>query len=262
MRKSAVLGAVAALSLAAVPAAQSALISATFQEGTHGERITNKFLATYGFTVSADNFVAGHPDKAIIFDSRKRNTADYDLEGYNQFANEGRPWSMGNLQGLIDLGKMLIIAENDIDANNDGFVDSPDDEGGRPAGKFTFNFNKPITQIGFNLVDIEGPVEFNNGGYFMAFYSGNTLAGTVNFSDFITPGNKFYDSTVKFGDHSANRIKPILASQLNAPNFTRVEVTFGGSGAIDQLKYEFVPEPASLALAAVPALLLGRRRRD
>lgn len=260
-------GLIAALAVTGIASTSSAaLVSVTLQEGTHGEVITNKFLNLYGFSVSAVN-VGGGPNKAIIFDSRRRNTADPDLEGYDQFTQSGPAWAVGNLKGLIDLGKMLIIAENDIDANNNGLIDSPDDEGSRPAGRITLNFREPITEFGFNLVDIEGPSEFNgNSGYVMTFDGINPQmrAGSaqIGFGQFVTPGNQFYDSTVAFGDRSANKIKPIMASQVGLLSFNRVVIDLGGSGAIDQFRYTFVPEPASAALLAVPAILAVRRRRD
>jgi hypothetical protein len=246
------------------------VINCTFQEGTHGEVITNKFLPIYGVNVSAIN-VGGGPNKAIIFDSRQRNTADPDLEGWNSLNQTGPMWSRGNLAGKVDLGKILIIAENDIDANNDGLIDSPDDEGSRPAGTITFNFRDPITELGFNLIDIEGPTEFGQNSGFVATFGGTVtrpdgrvvgVNTTVGFGQFITPGSPFYDPTVRFGDHSANRIKPILASQVGMNSFSRVEVNFGGSGAIDQLVYRFVPEPGAVSAGLVAAGLLAVRRRS
>ena len=69
------------------------------------------------------------------------------------------------------------------------------------------------------------------------------------------------DPTVKFGDNSANRISPI--SGFGVAN--RVVFNMGGSGAIDNLAAEVVPEPASLlvwgGLAAVGRGFARRRRR-
>ena len=260
-------GLVAALAVTgAASVSHGALVSVTLQEGTHGEVITNKFLNLYGFSVSAVN-IGGGPNKAIIFDSRQRNTADPDLEGYNQFTQSGPAWAVGNLKGLVDLGKMLILAENDIDANNDGLIDSPDDEGTRPAGRITLNFNKPITEFGFNLVDVEGPSEFNgNTGYVMTVkgvnFRNRGTSSQIGFGQFVTPGDPFYDPTITFGDRSANKIKPIQASQVGMISFNRVIIDLGGSGAIDQFRYTFIPEPASAALLAAPVLLAARRRRD
>lgn len=257
----------AAIGLAShAPAAQ---ISATFFEGTHGEVITNKFLATYGFNVSAVN-VGGGPNKAIIFDSRKRGTADPDLEGWNAQVNppQGPEWPIGNIKGKNDFGKLLIIAENDLDANHNGLIDSPDDEGSRPAGRIIFDFRVPTLEFGLGVMDIEGPTEFGaNSGYIMTFEGVDTLgrgaSAQIGFGQFITPGNPFYDPTIVFGDHSANRIKPILASQVGMAGFSRVVVDLGGSGALDDIKVNYIPEPAGIFAAAAVAFgaMLRRRQR-
>jgi hypothetical protein len=257
--------AVAIGTAALAPAAQ---ISATFFEGTHGEVITNKFLATYGFNVSAVN-VGGGPNKAMIFDSRKRGTLDPDLEGWNAQVNppQGPEWPIGNLKGKNDFGKLLVIAENDIDANNNGLIDNPSDEGSRPAGRIIFDFRVPTLEFGLGVMDIEGPSEFgNNSGYIMTFEGIDTLgrgaAAQIGFGQFVTPGNPFYDPTIVFGDHSANRIKPILASQVGMASFSRVIVDLGGSGALDDIKVNYIPEPAGIfALAGAAALFARRQRR-
>ena len=50
------------------------------------------------------------------------------------------------------LGNLLIIAENDIDGNGDGFIDNPDDAGVRPAGALFFDFNSPLTSFGIDIL--------------------------------------------------------------------------------------------------------------
>jgi hypothetical protein len=245
-------GVAAALGLSATTASA---VQVLFSEGNHGEIITNKFLAQYGFNVSAVN-VGGGPNKAMIFDSRKRGTLDPDLEGPDQFTGTGPSWGNGNIPDRQDLGKLLVLAENDVDANGNGFVDNPSDEGSRPAGRIILDFLQPITSLGFNLVDIEGPTEFNNdAGYVMTFQgllpSGRGGSSRVGFGDFIQPGDPFFDPTV---------IKPITAAQLGMTSFNRVIFDLGGSGAIDDLRYTFIPEPASMALM-LPALAMLRRRR-
>ncbi len=266
MRYSSVLalaGSVAAGIALIFPTSSSAAVATDldFREGTHGETITTKFLAQYGVTVSAENFTPGHPDKAIIFDTRKTNTADFDLEGWNKFSNSGRKWSAGNLKGKNDLGKILIIPENDIDANNNGLIDSPDDEGGRPSGEMTFLFRTAITELGFNLIDQEAPSTYPANSAFVRFFNGNTQVGQVNFKQFVTAGDPLFDSTVKFADHSANQIKPILASRFGVASFNKVIFNFGWSDAVDRLQFRQIPEPATGALLAGLTPILLRRRR-
>src|SRR5436190_16557817 len=93
-----------------------------FESQTHGKVVANQYRSYQGgITISADNFRAGGPDMAIVFDSRRTNTADPDLQA---------PFVAGNLApGTTTVGNMLIIAENSIEANHDGLIDSPDDEG-------------------------------------------------------------------------------------------------------------------------------------
>src|SRR3954452_2510470 len=45
-----------------------------FNDQPRGKIITSQFFGKYGLTISADNFTAGHPDKAIIFDSNNHST--------------------------------------------------------------------------------------------------------------------------------------------------------------------------------------------
>lgn len=254
--------AAALLSAALSSSLSAALVDLDFREGTHGEWITNKFLAQYGVQVSANNFVTNHPDKAIIFDTRKTNTADFDLEGWNKFTNSGRQWSAGNLKGKNDLGKILIIAENDIDANNDGFIDSPDDEGGRPAGEITFTFRTPITELGFNLIDQEAPSTYPANSAYVRFFKNNQQVGQVNFKQFVTAGDPLFDPTVIFANHSANEIKPIQASRFGVSSFDKAVFNFGWSDAIDRLQFtNEIPEPTAAAIFAGLAPLALRRKR-
>jgi hypothetical protein len=218
----------------------------TFNSLSHGQIVTNQFAASHGLTISANNINRPH-DLAIIFDSLQTNTADPDLEG--------PPWSGGNLPSNTVLNDMLILAENDVDVIAPfGFIDDPDDEGSRPAGDLIFSFASPITAFGFDIVDVEGVMDENG---FISFFLGGVPQGVVNFSQFVTPG-MFFDPTVDFEDHSANRIKTITAAQLGSSGFDRVVVRMGGSGALDNL---VIPEPTGLALLAGTASLLSRRSR-
>jgi hypothetical protein len=98
-----------------------------------GEQVTDQF-ASIGLAVSAQNDAGAHPDKAIIFDPAGDTAgADPDLH--------------------TDLGKLLIIAENDLDADANGLVDVPDDEAA--GGQLEFAFADAIDLQSVTLVDID-----------------------------------------------------------------------------------------------------------
>lgn len=212
---------------------------------------TSNPLVSLGIKVSATNTrMPNDIGYAIIYDSNK-DGADPDLQ---------RPWKhrnkVGNIDKDEDLRNLLILAENVDDLTpTDGVVDSPDDEGGRPAGSITFEFATAITQIGFDLIDIEGNAELlNNRGFVAAIYSNGDQVGSVGFGDFIDEDSPFFDSTVRYGNNTANRIKPILASQFgNVSSFNKVVFDFGGSGAIDNLNWTSLPSPNDPSTSPVPA---------
>jgi hypothetical protein len=233
-----------ALSLGA--SAANAQSKVSFDSQQHGEIITNQFLASEGFLVSANN-LARPFDLAIVFDTNRTGTADPDLEG--------PPWSGGNLPLNTQLGNALILAENNTDVVAPfGFIDSPDDEGTRPAGDLIFQYNRQITSFGFDIVDVEGVMDENGR---VTFFRDNVQQAQVNFSQLVTPGT-FFDPTIAFGDHSINRIRPFTAAQLGTTSFDRVVVRLGGSGALDNI---VVPEPAVSAAMVLGAVMLVTRHR-
>ena len=196
-----------------------------------------------------------NPRVATLYDTTRTGEPDPDLQ---------RPFDRGNLAPTGPGGNVLILPLNDTDRNGDGRIDQPNDDPDHPAGQFTFDFTTPISSFGFDLIDVEGPREYNNNsGYFASFYIDGQLEARVGFGAFVDPSSPFYDATVKYGDNSANRIRPITAREVGMPQFDRVVLNFGGSGATDNIFFTPVPEPAALGLAALaaPALLMRRRRR-
>ncbi|GJM18313.1 MAG: hypothetical protein DHS20C14_05260 [Phycisphaeraceae bacterium] len=237
----------AALSAAAVVVLSGTATAqtVTFETLVHGEIITNQFEPY--LTITVDNFSG--PDIGAVYDTTTTGGADPDLED---------PWSGGNLPSNFFLGNMLIIAENDTDTNNDGILDNPDDEAGRPAGTITLEFGNDVTEFGFDLVDIEGTVESSS----LDFYLDGGLVGSVDFSEFEAGGA--YDSGVIYGDNYANRVNPISASSLGGTAFDTIVINVGGSGAFDNFLIPdlIIPAPGSaLALGSLGLMAVRRRRR-
>lgn len=218
----------------------------TFDPAVHGEIITNQFAGSHGITISANNLNRAF-DLAVAFDSLETGTADPDLEG--------PPWLGGNLAPNTVLGNMLILQENNIGIG-DGIADSPDDEAGRPAGDLIFDFATPQLLFGFDIIDVEGTMQENG---MVSFFLGGGMVGLpIAFSDITNNLSSFYDASVAFGDHTANRLGPWTAGDIGAINFDRVVIRLGGSGAVDNI---VIPAPGVGAIFLTAAGLTGIRRR-
>ena len=233
---------------------------------THGQIIDTEYSPTHGVTFSADNVnISGEPDPAVAFETTVNHAEDPDLRGPPNPGN----WDSGNLVD-VNLGNILVIQEIPGNGNsttcNSTDCTPPDDEGRRPAGSIFITFDTPITSFGFDLIDVEGPEEFDaSTGFFAAFFTqGGTLIGDeVGFGSFAGVNG------VVFGNNSANRIDPIIVADLVGPvtasSASFVEINMRGSGGIDNIVYTEVPEPGTLALFTIGLAGLGfmgwRRRR-
>jgi len=154
-----------------------------------------------GVTVDTDNFVQGHPDLAIIFDSANPTGGDTDLATPGSHATN-----------TVALGKVLIIAENATDSNNNGRVDDPDDEAARPAGWVKFTFTSEFVAGEIGILDAESGEE----------------AGTIYF---YLNGNQVGTRPIPMlGDASHQGIS------FAGSAFDEVKVKLGGSGAITFLR--------------------------
>jgi len=98
----------------------------------------------------------GGPDIAIVFDSEAPTGGDVDLGAPNQDfggtgigegGEEGKPGANSD-----KLGNVLIIAENDVDADDDGLVDDPDDESG--GGVVWLSFSH-AGRLSLTIVDVD-----------------------------------------------------------------------------------------------------------
>jgi hypothetical protein len=114
------------------------------------------------------------------------------------------------------LGKVLIMAENLVDANADGIIDNPDDADLRNA-PFTFDFSGfgpgVFTVDSIDVMDVEASVEEPA---FIELYNGASLLDTVS----IPPTGNNGVATVPVG----------------VSNVTKMVVTLQGSGAIDNIR--------------------------
>jgi hypothetical protein len=151
-----------------------------------------------GLHVLAQNSVVGHPDMAIIFDSANPTGDDPDL------ATPG--YGPGNDTAL---GKLVVIAENDADADLDGLVDDPDDE--EKGGVLSIESDMPVTFCGICLVDVDEI------GTELRFFAGPTLIQTI---------------PIAKGDD--NNVQDI---GFTVDGVTRLEVAFAGSGGVAHVDY-------------------------
>jgi len=232
----------------------AAAITLTFDDIglVHGQEVTNQYAAQ-GVTISVTNPGEG-PDQGIIFDSDMfvPSADDADLTGPPQCNN----WADSNFNVQQALGNILIIAENATDfATNaadtgsctenepdyaggvpDTIIDDVDDEAGAHGQKITLTFQPPICEIGLDLRDIDQGGEVAN-GMFASFQMAMPMAQTdIGFSEFEAGGT--FDVGAMFGDHTFNRIAPLTVAQLGLLEIDEVVITFGGSGAIDNVVFE------------------------
>jgi hypothetical protein len=219
----------------------------TFDEAgiVHGTIIDTQFQTPFGVTFSVTN-TGGGPNLGVAFDSTATGTRDPDLED---------AWSGGNLASNTILGNLLIIQENN-NGTDDGVANDPDDEASRPAGTITIDFDFLIDSIGFDLIDIESATL--EAGSVATFLNGGAALTTVDFADFLNLGA--FDRNAVYGNNSANRIAPLTAAEMGIGSFDQVIISMGGSGAVDNITWSTVPEPATSALLAGGLLGLGWRR--
>lgn len=121
-----------------------------------GSHITNQYAGD-GVIITGQNNNPNHPDKAITFDSNNPTGNDFDLGSPNAAFGGPGIGAGGGLgmagENSVPLGNLIIIAENDIDLNNDGLVDDPDDEAA--GGQLIFDFDGPAEIISITLIDLD-----------------------------------------------------------------------------------------------------------
>ncbi len=213
-----------------------------------GSFVGSQYFIQHGVTIAATNNNPAHPDVATIFDTNKTGTPDKDLQ---------TGWVGGNLVG-VNLGKILIVAENVKDSDNNGRIDAPDDE--RDGGNFFFSFSRPIQIIGLDVIDVEfaTPIDY------LEFFTNGVSTGTIGLDQFTNPSSPFYDPTIAYGDHTANRISPFNVARLGLPAFNGLIIHMGECAGVDNINFTpatAAPEPGMGLVAIGLPLLLGMRRR-
>ena len=225
------------LCLAAAPAHALLLLDFEELDFGHGHVVS----ISRGVQIATDNFVIEHPDLGIVFDTTQINTADGDLQ-----ATGG--WEPGNLGPDAFLGNILIVQENAAGCDT-GTCTAPDDEGARPAGSFTLDFDQlgVFETFSFDLIDVEG-AELENGS--VEFRLGEIQVALFSFASFLGLGQD-----VEYGNNSANHV-----DLGNVGAYDEVVITMGGSGGVDNILVQ-AAEPSAALLLLTAGLALLRRRR-
>lgn len=225
--------------LALMSANAAVAITLDFEEFGHGDVVS-------GTTVMGVTIVAHNPRKdfdiGAVFDSRVSGSDDPDLEAIS-FLGGATAWSNGNLSEDFlgfdpDLGNILIVQGNDTDCFTGTCSDPNDDVG---AHTLEFIFDLPIVSFGLDIVDVEHGEQRGS----VVLYDG-AVSVSFKFSDLLP--------VPLFGNHSANRFEPLLASDYGFASFDRAEIVFGGSGGVDNIEFEPVPEPSTVVLLSLGLL--------
>lgn len=198
-----------------------------------GQHIDEEY-AEWGVHISARNYNRRH-DAAISFDTLNYTGGDRDLR------TDSHRYGVNNDR---ELGMVMILAEDVKDRNHDGYVDDPDDEGGRRAGYFDFMFDYIIDSGSLVMLDVDNRCEPGS----VQFYLDDTLLSQS--FDFKALG----DNSVQGVDWSGFE-------------YNKMRINLGGSGAVAEVNANPVPEPVTTVLVTGALVALGmrtskRRRHD
>ncbi|MBK8976535.1 MAG: hypothetical protein IPM29_11510 [Planctomycetes bacterium] len=193
----------------------TSLLDFDYTIGDDSEMVAGRILSNQwqdiGLAITADNTRVGGPDLPILFDSANPTGGDFDLRTPN-------PSGYNN---TVALGKLLIIAENSIDANNDGLIDDPDDEA--LGGSLIFDFDNPATISSVTLVDVD-----ESPGTELRFYRNGNL--TVP------------DETIAIASLGDGSVQTVTFMEEGVDRF---EVFLQGSGAVADLTIDTCPTQLS-----------------
>ena len=175
-----------------------------------GTVISDQYSA-WGISIQTFNNHRKHPSKAVIFNSSNPSGGDVDLGTPNeQYQGPGR--GEGGASNKTALGNLLIIAENDKDANKDGLIDDPDDEA--TGGVITFQFDDLMNIQGITLVDIDK----NESSAVIRYTSRNGESDELPISG--------------LGDNS------VVEINQQWKEVTELRIELPGSGAIAEIRFE------------------------
>ena len=153
-------------------------------------------FASLGMAFDAWSHLAGRPDKLTLFDTAAPTGDDLDL------ATPG--YGAGNTEPL---GKVFIIAENDVDADGDGLIDVPDDD--EFGGVVRIDFMEPMAVGGTKVIDMDP----DESATFTLFGDTGQILGVLH--------------ALPLGDNSVQRVAPAAPVE----GVMRIEADFSGSGA-------------------------------
>jgi hypothetical protein len=198
-----------------------------FETDADGQRIEagadlSDAYAGYGARLVTTDRNGQNLSRGIAFDSANPTGGDADLgtpnrdfggPGQGNGGRDGQP-------GANDTGRgnLLIRAENVVDANGDGLVDTPDDHA--QGGRFEYTFDTAVCVYGVDLIDIE---DRERGASFQFFGADDALIDTV------TGGG--------LGNNSYERL------EFEVCGVRAMKATLIGSGAIDNIEFCADPNP-------------------